>query len=86
MYRVAQEALTNVAKHASAEHVQVALRRNGGAVYLEVRDDGVGFDPAAPRGGFGLMGIKERVDLAGGQLDIERASPGTVLRARFPVS
>jgi signal transduction histidine kinase len=86
VYRVAQEALTNVAKHASAEHVQVALRRNGGAVYLEVRDDGVGFDPAAPRGGFGLMGIKERVDLAGGQLDIERASPGTVLRARFPVS
>lgn len=86
VYRVAQEALTNVAKHARAEHVELVLRRDPGAVELEVRDDGVGFDETAPSSGFGLTGIRERVGLTGGELAITPADPGTVVRARFPLS
>jgi len=86
VYRVAQEALTNVAKHAGAEHVRLQLHREFGWIELEVRDDGIGFDDRLPTRGFGLTGIRERVSLAGGELEIEPAQPGTVVRARFPVA
>ncbi len=69
LYRVAQEALTNVASHARASCARVELIETADAVVLEVHDDGVGFDPAAElRGGidhFGLAGMQERVELAG---------------------
>jgi len=84
VYRVAQEALTNVAKHARARNVDLRVERVDGSIRLEVRDDGVGFDPDAETEGFGLTGIRERVALAGGSLTIEPAAPGTRLAATFP--
>ncbi|HEY0160733.1 MAG TPA: MEDS domain-containing protein [Thermoanaerobaculia bacterium] len=90
-FRVVQEALTNVARHASAKNVWLSLRRSGGAVELVVRDDGAGFDVAAASaraaGGasLGLIGMEERVSLAGGSLSVVSApASGAEVRARFP--
>jgi signal transduction histidine kinase len=87
VYRVVQEALTNVAKHASAATVELSVRRAEHDVLIAVSDDGVGFDPAGDvDGGFGLAGMRERVDLAGGELSVlPAASAGTVVRARIPL-
>jgi two-component system, chemotaxis family, CheB/CheR fusion protein len=76
-YRVAQEALNNVAKHAHASRVDVLLERRNGAILLVVEDDGVGFDAADPSqsGGLGLSGMHERASLIGAGLQIE-SSPG----------
>ena len=91
-FRVAQEALTNVARHASAKNVWLTLRRANGMLELTVRDDGAGFDVAAAsaraaRGeSLGLVGMEERVSLAGGSLSIvSDAAGGAEIRARFPV-
>ena len=77
LFRVAQEALTNVIRHAEARTASVELRRMDGGLLLAVRDDGAGFDPAAPRTGrsLGLASMRERVQLASGTLDVE-SSPG----------
>jgi signal transduction histidine kinase len=85
VYRMVQEALTNVAKHARAEHVRVAVTAANGEVCIEVQDDGVGFDPALPEGGFGVAGMQERAALAGGTLTLDSGEDGTLLRARLPV-
>ncbi|WP_445149710.1 GAF domain-containing sensor histidine kinase [Baekduia sp. Peel2402] len=84
VYRVAQEALTNVAKHARATRVAVALAASPGELLLTIADDGAGFDLGAPSGGFGVAGMRERVGLAGGTLSITPSPEGTVLRAAFP--
>jgi signal transduction histidine kinase len=84
IYRVVQEALSNVAKHATAGHVEVAIVRADGVVQVSIRDDGVGFDPDRDVGGFGLLGIRERVDLLGGALTIE-STPGSGTRLRISV-
>src|SRR5690606_33879533 len=87
LYRVAQEALNNVAKHARAHHVRVKLDLRPEEALLEVCDDGVGFDPAAgARGGsFGVIGMKERVNEVKGSLQIVSApGQGTCVRARVP--
>ncbi|HUB73972.1 MAG TPA: GAF domain-containing sensor histidine kinase [Solirubrobacteraceae bacterium] len=87
VYRIVQEALTNVAKHARAEHVRVALRqRRDGQLVVEVQDDGVGFDPALSSNGFGLAGMRERIALAGGSLKLESGEHGTLLVAALPVA
>jgi signal transduction histidine kinase len=84
-YRIVQEALSNVARHARASQVDVTLTAEGGAFEVSVRDDGVGFDVERQRNGLGLVGMGERADFAGGRLDIESApGAGTTLRARFP--
>jgi signal transduction histidine kinase len=85
-YRVVQEALTNVAKHGRAERVWITLTEANGWLDLEVRDDGVGFDPSDQRGhGFGLTGMRERIGLAGGRIEVESApGTGTRLRAVLP--
>ena len=83
-YRVVQEAVTNVAKHAKAKSVRVSLALSEDELVIEVQDDGVGFDPDERTGGFGLAGMRERVYLAGGTLDIHRTYPGTLLRVRMP--
>ncbi|MDR7522905.1 MAG: histidine kinase [Armatimonadota bacterium] len=78
LYRVAQEALTNVRRHAGARQAWVRLHRAGSRVVLEVEDDGSGFDPARARsgtGGLGLAGMRERIALVGGRLDV-RSAPG----------
>jgi signal transduction histidine kinase len=90
LYRVAQESLTNVRKHAHATSVNVSLRTVTGTVQLVVHDDGVGFELEEPaklrdQGRFGLIGMQERVALAGGRL-ILRSAPGdgTTVEALLP--
>ena len=74
IYRLLQEALTNVAKHARATHVRVFVGLRDDHVIVEVQDDGVGFDLSARTSGFGLAGMRERAYLAGGELH-DRAVP-----------
>jgi signal transduction histidine kinase len=86
LLRVAQEALANVRKHARARQVLVRLRYTGGQVGLEITDDGTGFDPGRPAGGYGLPGMRARVGEAGGRLEV-RSSPGsgTTVSVAVPV-
>jgi signal transduction histidine kinase len=84
VYRLIQEGLTNIVKHASAKLAQLDVRVADGLLLVTVADDGVGFDPGAPAPGFGLTGMRERVQLAGGRLVIEQGTPGTLLRAEIP--
>ena len=77
LYRIVQEALTNVVKHASARHVSITLVRKEGSAVVVVEDDGEGFEPGSTRAGaLGLVGMRERVALVGGRLKVE-SSPGT---------
>lgn len=83
--RVFQEALANVRKHAAATSVQTELAYREGAVGLAVSDDGLGFDPAAPRDGFGLDGMQARVREAGGAFELTTApGEGTRLSVTLP--
>jgi signal transduction histidine kinase len=84
VYRLVQEALTNVAKHARAERVRVAVGESGEELSIEVQDDGRGFDPQTTDHGFGLAGMQERVTLAGGTLSVESGERGTLISARLP--
>jgi signal transduction histidine kinase len=85
IYRLVQEALTNVAKHARAEHVWIEVAEHSGTIEVVVRDDGVGFDMDKRGHGFGLVGMRERVALAGGSLSIvSTPGAGTELRGRVP--
>jgi signal transduction histidine kinase len=87
IYRVAQEALTNVSRHANASRVEVRLRDRPGELLLEIRDDGRGITAAQIDGAFslGLIGIRERVALAGGTVRIEGiAGRGTIVSVRIP--
>ena len=80
LYRIVQESLTNVVKHAHARTVSILLARQNGRVKLVIEDDGRGFDPGSPADGFGIQGMRERVDLLGGSLQVEsRAGAGTTL-------
>ena len=87
--RVVSEALANIARHAQAQHVAVALRPidHAHALNIEVRDDGVGFDPVQIGvGHYGLIGLRERVRLIGGTLNIESApEQGTTVRVCLPL-
>jgi len=80
VYRIAQEALTNVVRHAGAEHATLALRRTGPAVILEIADDGRGFAPERATGGAGLRGMRERALLIGARLEIVPGRAGTTVR------
>ena len=86
LYRVVQEALTNVAKHAAARIVSVVVDRLNRHVKAVVEDDGSGFDPSANEGRLGLIGMRERVDLVGGEFEVE-SSPGsgTTIYVRIPL-
>jgi len=92
-FRLVQEALTNVLRHARARHCSVSLSRDLDSVRVSVGDDGAGFDVTdvwdrALRGeGFGLLGMRERVLLFGGQIEVDSApGRGTMIMARFPLS
>lgn len=88
VFRIVQESLTNVAKHAGANRVDVRLERRGDHCVVMVRDDGCGFDPAArAEHSFGLVGMQERAQMLGGQLEI-RSTPGvgTMISASFPMA
>jgi signal transduction histidine kinase len=87
-YRLVQEALTNVVKHAGASEVAVTLARDDDTVLISVADDGVGIDPNRGTEGFGLIGMRERVALVAGTLTISagRAGTGTRIDVRLPSS
>lgn len=84
IYRLVQEALTNVGKHARADQVWVTVSEQGDAVEVAVRDDGVGIELERPSAGFGLHGMRERVALAGGTLTFAASNPGTLVQATMP--
>ncbi len=86
VYRICQEAMTNGLKHSAAESLRVEILEAGGSVTIRVADNGQGFDPSERATGFGLLGMRERVELLGGRLAID-SSPGegTTLTARLPV-
>jgi len=87
IYRIAQEALGNVAKHAMAKHVEVLLTRSDGRVRLLVSDDGVGFDPnrSTKSGGLGLINMRERVRQLGGTFGFEsKPGHGTTVKVEVP--
>jgi two-component system sensor histidine kinase UhpB len=91
-FRAVQEALTNVVRHARAQHVWIELSQSDGVLELVVRDDGVGFDiagtleRAVSEGHLGLLGMKERVEILGGQLEVDSQSGvGTRIRVSLPV-
>jgi signal transduction histidine kinase len=91
LYRVMQEALTNIAKHASASNARVLLSRGRNEVTLTIEDDGVGFEltdrPRLDGSGLGLFGMRERLALVGGDLDVQSTQgEGTVLTARVPLA
>jgi signal transduction histidine kinase len=87
LYRIVQEAFTNVLKHASASRVSVRLDRRADRVTLIVHDDGRGFDPATAReGSLGLVGMRERAALLGGHLTTESSEDaGTMIKAEVPI-
>jgi signal transduction histidine kinase len=87
LYRIVQESLTNVVKHAQARRVSILLTRANGVVKAVVEDDGRGFDPERTNdGGHGLVGMRERLALLGGRLEIESArDAGTTVAAEVPV-
>jgi signal transduction histidine kinase len=87
VYRVVQESLTNVVKHAQASSIDMAVRCARDVVEVTVADDGAGFDAErTANAGFGLAGMRERVELAGGDLSVASGTgSGTVIRARLPL-
>jgi signal transduction histidine kinase len=81
LYRVTQESLNNIGKHAGASRVTVSLVAENGSVRLRINDDGVGFDPSMAgrllsEGHFGLAGMRERVEMVGGRLVVDSAPGG----------
>jgi signal transduction histidine kinase len=92
IYRVVQEALTNVRRHANATKVDVIIKHGKSEVHAMIEDNGQGFDPGASEtlpapcaDRLGLVGMRERVDLLGGTLSIESSSKGTTLVVRVPI-
>jgi PAS domain S-box-containing protein len=91
-YRILQEALKNVEKHAGASHVTVQLTKQGDIVQLTINDDGIGFDPdhhparRKRNGGLGLLGMRERATYVGGALNVKSApGQGTTITAQIPL-
>ncbi len=84
IYRLVQESLTNAARHAHADHVDVEVVEHDEQVRVLIRDDGAGFDTGAPSSGFGLTGMRERVALTGGRLEITSSADGTTICAELP--
>ena len=86
MYRIVQEALTNIAKHADATRVSILVTRTARGAVLVVEDDGRGFDVTGATAGLGLSGMRERVALVGGQLKVETGTgSGTTVAAEVPL-
>jgi signal transduction histidine kinase len=87
VYRIAQEAVANICKHARAGRIDIALSAGDGAVVVEIRDDGVGFDiglPTQPPGHLGLLVMRERAEQSGGWFTVE-SQPGVGTTVRYCV-
>jgi signal transduction histidine kinase len=86
VYRLVQESLNNVVKHADASRVTVAARRVEGEIRIAIADDGAGFDSAAATAGRGLTGMRERIELLGGEIEVASTpGDGTRIEARLPL-
>jgi len=86
VYRIAQELVNNVIKHARATNVSVQLLANKGSIVLSVEDDGIGMDPAAGASGFGMRSLHDRARMLHGTFHVEAASPkGTRATLRAPM-
>ena len=81
IYRLVQESLNNAIRHGGARRAIVEVFEEDGRITVRVADDGTGFDPDAPRSGHGLTGMRERVALAGGDLEISSGTGGSTIRA-----
>lgn len=87
IYRIVQEGLTNAAKHSRAENVRISIRQGKAAVRVSIEDDGVGFDVEDPSEGLGLLGMRERAEMMGGELSITAAQgSGTEIEAVLPLA
>uniref|UniRef100_Q47FQ9 histidine kinase n=1 Tax=Dechloromonas aromatica (strain RCB) TaxID=159087 RepID=Q47FQ9_DECAR len=84
VFRLIQEALTNVVRHASATRVDITLSQDNNTICVDIRDNGIGLATGEPKQGFGLLGMRERVTMLGGTIDID-GSRGTRILARFPL-
>lgn len=84
IYRLVQESLNNAVRHGKARRAIVEVIESDGEISVRVTDDGSGFDPGRPGGGFGLLGMRERVGLSGGRMEISSGSSGTTINATFP--
>jgi signal transduction histidine kinase len=85
LFRILQETLTNVMRHAQAHTVEVVLEHEQGSLHLSIVDDGIGFEPSAPSVSFGLVGMRERALMLGGQLQVESApGEGTQVKVTVP--
>ncbi|QYH35979.1 sensor histidine kinase [Salinibacterium sp. M195] len=85
LYRIVQESLTNIVRHAHASDVNVSLRRDDGDYLVTIADNGIGFDGAVDREGRGLLGMRERAELLGGSLQVSRTlTGGALVTARIP--
>ena len=71
-----QEAINNIARHANARQVRIIFAADEAGISARVEDDGEGFDPATPRGGLGLVGMRERASLIGGRVEVHSARGG----------
>ncbi len=86
LYRITQEAMTNALKHSGAESLSIEIMEADGHIDIRVRDEGRGYDPSEHTGGFGMLGMRERVELLGGRLTVDTApGAGTTVSARLPV-
>jgi signal transduction histidine kinase len=85
LFRIAQEALTNVARHSGATEVEIVLQLGANSVVLSIADNGHGFGPKGGAGGFGLMGMRERVRSVGGELTIRNTPQGVTLTVEAPL-
>jgi signal transduction histidine kinase len=86
VYRIAQESLTNAARHAEPQRIEVEVVERGHELKLVISDDGNGFDPEIPASGFGLTGMRERVSLTGGTLKIDSSTAGTTVSVVVPTA
>ncbi|HEX5591958.1 MAG TPA: GAF domain-containing protein [Solirubrobacterales bacterium] len=86
VYRLIQEALTNIVKHANASRIDLSAEEGDGAIRIVIRDDGEGFDPGASTAGRGLRGMRERIELLGGEIAVtSKPGEGTEITASVPL-
>jgi two-component system, NarL family, sensor histidine kinase UhpB len=87
LFRIAQECLTNTARHAHASGATITLRYDKNSITLKIADDGCGFDPSRPATGLGILGMRERANLLGGTLTIHSSpADGTIVQAVLPMA
>jgi len=85
IFRIAQEAMNNVAKHSLASLVKLAIQKEGEKILLSIQDNGVGFDPETASKGMGLSSIRERAQLSGGAFELQSGmGKGTTIRVSWP--